>query len=168
MAPFFERIADDIILVEMPNQLRTFIDAMAQEVRLTLGDPTMPAHPRLAAPINPALNDDDPLSRLEREMTIETNCDIVFASVALRTITLDQARAWQKVLSVAAGLRAHELGVVTAADRENLDEMNDAFFTALSALQYRLIVAIDPELDAEINPGLYEGLEDLPTDPDRQ
>ena len=154
MAEFFT-LSEDTVVLSVPLPLRYLLTEIATNLAETLADPTAPGARRLQAPINPALDDDDVLARLDREMSTENDIATLLATIDAEAITITQANSWLRVLALAGALRASALGVVTSDDREALPDYYQAFLGLLSALQFQIITTLDPSIDPIVHPELY-------------
>ncbi len=137
--------------------LRPYLLQLLEVVERAAVETTSPSHQRLYGPINPDLVDDDPLARLEREIAMESSVALVRAQLDAPTITVEDARCWISVLSLAAAAIAAEYGVVDDETRATLDEGTEVALRLASYVQVHLVEAISPGL-VEAS---FEGLDPL-------
>jgi hypothetical protein len=137
---------DGSIYIGLPPEVRAFMQDRAQEVATTLNDPADEGYGRLCGPVDPSLDDDDPLVRLERQMSIESLCNLVSQSADKEDLTAPEAEAWLQVLTMAASILATRLGLYEQDSTESLDPITKMYFSLSGSLQCALALALDPDL----------------------
>lgn len=131
------------ILVDLPEPLLAFVANMAYQVRQTVADSSAPGYERICSPVDPSLDDDDPLARLERQYSIESIASGVLESLDSPALTEEQAEAWLSVMTMANALRAHLFGVFTDDDRAALGPEESLLLDVSPSLQFMLVEALD-------------------------
>jgi hypothetical protein len=142
----FKLISADEVSVGLPQLLLMFINMQAALVVSTLNNPNASGYARLCYPVNPHLDDDDPLVRLERQMSMETLCELAQEAISKEIISLKETEAVLQVLTMASAIRAHVLGLYGDELPEDLSEQDRMYFQISSALQCCAVVALDEEL----------------------
>jgi hypothetical protein len=140
------------------EEIGRIMTALAGDVKSALTEVESASGQRLASPMNPELDDDDPLARLERDSSIEAACDLVIRTATTNPITTEIAGVWLRVSTLASAILAAELGVQSADDRADLNSVDGMTLSLFGALQHELACVIDPSIDPDIHPELYEGV----------
>lgn len=117
--------------------------AAAEAVRRAASDGAAPGYERVCGPIDPSLDDDDPLTRLERQVLVEDRCRVVTESAGAPELTLDQAEAWLSVLTTFTGLLAQTHGIVDDETREQAEAQDPEFAAGLNITQVLQQILVD-------------------------
>jgi len=141
----FSRQSDTTIAVELPDGLRSFMGECAKELTRLAEQPSDPAYSRLCGPVNVAVDYDDPLVVLERQMAIEAICKSVHDSLDDKVLTDAQAETWLQTLSMALAVAASRLGIVDDDYAEKLDPEQKEFLQMVQALQWSLVEALEAQ-----------------------
>jgi hypothetical protein len=142
----FIRVGPDAIVVDLPLELREFVDKLASDIEGIVSDPTTSAHDRICGPINVSVDYDDPLTTLEREMGIGQLCSTVHESKALSVLNDEQAESWLKVISLSLSAVAARLSIVdeqTLEAVQSRDPQATQVLALLQTLQSILCAALD-------------------------
>jgi hypothetical protein len=139
----FNRVGAGRIAVDLHPWMLNFVDDAAQNLVHLAERPEDPAYSRICGPINVAVDYDDPLVILERQMAIDSLCTSVRESIALDELTDDQAEAWLQVLSMTMAMLASRFAIVDEDYAESLDEDQRAVVALTQALQWGLVEALE-------------------------
>lgn len=143
----FTRFSPESITLTMPYQLREFLRDAATLVKTSVADQASPGYQRVCSPIDPSMDDDDPLARLERQVSVEADASDMLESIYSTSLTNDQAESWLRVLTMSSAIRAHIAGVYCDDDMANLDPFDAAAFSVTTYLQVSLANALDESAD---------------------
>jgi hypothetical protein len=135
----------DAILVALPLHLVDQLGVFAKVVATTVQDSAAPGYDRICSPVDPTVLDDDPLARLERQCAVTGVSDVMLASLHSTSLTVEEAEAWLRVLTMFAAVFASVVGVETDEDRAVLGEGPSYILGLLQVLQCSLVQALDPE-----------------------
>jgi hypothetical protein len=141
----FSRQSAATIGVELPGSLLRFLDKCAKSLVQLAETPNDPAYSRLCGPINVAVDYDDPLATLERQMTIESVSNAVVASIDSKVLSDEQAEMWLQVLSMSLAVAASRLGIVDDDYADHLDPNQKEVLELIQAMQWSLVEALEAE-----------------------
>jgi hypothetical protein len=139
--------------------LSVLLGALVELVRQATNTPFSNGGQKLTMPMDPQVDDDDPLARLERDSGIEGDIATATRTIRASTISTDDAYAWMRICTLARSIMAAEFGVHTSEDLDDLGEYENSMLELSNFLSWNLAIALDPEIDPELHPELYEGLE---------
>lgn len=136
-------IREGAVGVELPEFWRSVVSSSAELVETILNSPDSPGYSRISGPIDVAVDYDDPLVALERQMAMESLTEMVVRTSQAEILTPEEAEAWLKVLSMACVALASSLGVIDEESLNRLDPGVKAHLGLFQALQSQLLSVLD-------------------------
>ena len=109
----FTRRRDGRVEVRMNDYARDIVRNAFSNVLAAERDPEHEWHVALSGPIDPSLDQDDPLSMLTRENETSTNAELAGLSVDEQFLNDTEAWAWLTTLQVALRSTAQSKGLLT-------------------------------------------------------
>jgi hypothetical protein len=144
----FSRAVPGRISVELHPWMRNFVVESADGLTHISENTEDPAYSRICGPINVAVDYDDPLVVLERQMAIDSLSAVVHATSECAELTDDQAEAWLQVLSMMLAVAASRFAIVDEDYADSLDEAQRNTVGLIQALQWGLVDALETEIEA--------------------
>lgn len=112
-AKLFTRRRDGRVEVRMNDYARDVVRSAFSNVLAAERDPEHEWHVALSGPIDPSLDQDDPLSMLARQNETSTNAELAGLSVDEQFLNDTEAWAWLTTLQVALRSTAQSKGLLT-------------------------------------------------------
>jgi len=109
----FTRRRDGRVEVRMNDYARDIVRSAFANVLAAERDPEHEWHVALSGPIDPSLDQDDPLSMLARQNETSTNAELAGLSVDEQFLNDAEAWAWLTTLQVALRSTAQSKGLLT-------------------------------------------------------
>lgn len=117
----FDRRRDGSIEVRLTPFGRSFVVGQFERLRDADGVDGSGWRSALHPPIDPALNDDDPLRALERQEVVTSNADLALITAGEPSLSEGEAWAWLSSLQLALRAHAADQGLESAEDLEAAD-----------------------------------------------
>jgi len=134
-AKLFTRRRDGRVEVRMNDYARDVVRSAFSNVLAAERDPEHEWHVALSGPIDPSLDQDDPLSMLARQNETSTNAELAGLSVDEQFLNDTEAWAWLTTLQVALRSTAQSQGLLTD---EQLAATSADVLTYVQTLQHFL------------------------------
>jgi hypothetical protein len=134
-AKLFTRRRDGRVEVRMNDYARDVVRSAFSNVLAAERDPEHEWHVALSGPIDPSLDQDDPLSMLARQNETSTNAELAGLSVDEQFLNDTEAWAWLTTLQVALRSTAQSKGLLTD---EQLAATSADVLTYVQTLQHFL------------------------------
>lgn len=135
--------------VEVDRHYRAVFSDIVSGVVTTLStvanDPGQPGFSRIYGPIDPSLDDDDPLARLERQYEFESVLDVARTVKPDAPLSIVQCETLLCLFTVYCSVLAETWGLYQDSD---LDELSLDRYTTLGLaqmMQYELLTVLDDE-----------------------
>jgi hypothetical protein len=142
MSEPFRRVADRII-VDIPLTLREWLANAARKTAGDALDVSTSTHLRLLGPIDPTVDHDDPLTQLQRQMTVEGSLGRFITTHLDEHLSEDDAEEWIRAFQLILAAFSAEHAIVTAEDRDNLSQEDHYDMITLQSGISLLIEALD-------------------------
>ena len=126
---------DGRIRVKLNDPARQFLEVVVESIIAAEADHEHAWHATLHRPITPELDADDPLRVFERQQLLESNAEVMKASLRSDSISTAEAWAWLATMQLALRARTAEAGVTT---EEDLKKTTPRERETIEALQYFL------------------------------
>jgi len=134
-AKLFTRRRDGRVEVRMNDYARDVVRSAFSNVLAAERDPEHEWHVALSGPIDPSLDQDDPLSMLARQNETSTNAELAGLSVDEQFLNDTEAWAWLTTLQIALRSTAQSKGLLTD---EQLAATSADVLTYVQTLQHFL------------------------------
>jgi len=131
-AKLFTRRRDGRVEVRMNDYGRSVVKSAFENVLAAERDPNHEWHVALTGPIDPSLDQDNPLSMLARQNETSTNAELASLTIDEQFLNDGEAWAWLTTLQVALRSTAQSNGLLTD---EQLAATNDEILTYVRMLQ---------------------------------
>jgi hypothetical protein len=128
----FVRRRDGRVEVRMNDYARSVVKSAFENVLAAEEDPNHEWHVALSGPIDPSLDQDNPLSMLKRQTETSTNAELAGLTIDEQFLNDGEAWAWLTTLQVALRSTAQTNGLLTD---EQLAASKDELLTYVRTLQ---------------------------------
>lgn len=142
MSEPFRRV-DDRIIVAVPQDLLNWLAVMARKTADDALDVSTSTHHRLLGPIDPAVNHDDPLTQLQRQMEVEGSLGRFLTTHLDESLSEEDAEEWVRAFQLMLAAFSAEHAIVTAEDRDGLSEQDRYDLLTLQSSVALMIEALD-------------------------